>query len=119
MFSNEHRLRKETDIQRVMKSKKGVFDAVCGVKFAPNNLAHSRFAIVVGTKVSKNAVDRNRIRRQYREIIRAHLVQILPGYDVMLLTSKPSLPLDYAAKHTRLLGVLGKAGLLRPANVVA
>lgn len=113
MLSAAHRLRHDTDIARVLKSKKGVFDAACGVKYARNNLPYSRFAVVVGTKVSKNAVDRNRVRRQYREIVRVHLSAFAPGYDVLFLTAKPALDLDYAKKESRLLRVLDKAGLLR------
>ena len=118
MLTAAHRLRHDTDIAKVLKSKKGVFDAACGVKFAPNGLSLSRFAVVVGTKVSKNAVDRNRVRRQYREIIRLHLADLIPGYDVLLLTAKPALPLDYHEKESRILRVLRKAGLLRANTVV-
>lgn len=119
MFSTKHRLRHDKDVQRVLKGKKGVFDAVCGVKYAPNGLLHPRFTVVVGSKVSKHAVDRNRMRRQYREIIRTNLTKIVPGFDILLLVSKPALDMDYASKELRLMGVMGKAGLLRPATAVA
>lgn len=113
MLSAAHRLRNETDIAKALKSKKGSFDAACGVKMVPNGLPVSRFTVVVGTKVSKNAVDRNRIKRQYREIIRLLLADIAPGYDVLFLTAKPALDLDYHEKRDRLVRVLRKAGLLR------
>lgn len=112
MLSHEHRLRKEKDILRTVKSKRGVFDAACGVKFVKNDLTMSRFAIVVGAKVHKSAVQRNRVRRQYREILRLHRAAIAPGYDIALLTAKPALALDYREKEARLLHVLRKAQLL-------
>ena len=112
MFSAKYRLRNDADIAKVLKSKKGAFDAACGVKVRANGLLHSRFTVVVGTKVSKNAVDRNRVKRQYREIIRLHIAELTPGYDVLFLTAKPALALDYHQKQTRLIPVLRKAGLL-------
>lgn len=116
MFPTEHRLRKDTDVARVLKSKLGAFDTACGVKMAKNGLPTSRFSVVVGTKVSKSAVKRNVIRRQYREIIRLRLSDIAPGYDVLLLTSKPAMDLDYRQKEDRLVRVLRKAKLLPPGD---
>ena len=112
MFANEDRLRKDTDVSHVLKSKKGVFDPICGVKFFPNGLPNSRFAIVVGTRVHKSAVRRNHLRRQYREILRAHLGEIAKGFDILLITSKPALELEYADKEARILRVLAKARLI-------
>lgn len=111
MLSKDHRIRKDQDVKRVFAKGKGVFDAVCGVKYAKNDLEASRFAIVVGTKVSKSAVKRNRVKRQYREIIRLMMPDIKPGYDVVLLTSAKALELDSGEKTKRLVGVLKKAKL--------
>ena len=113
MLSVENRLKHETDITKVLKSKKGVFDAACGIKFVKNEKPNSRFAIVVSTKVSKNAVDRNKIRRQYREILGKMLSSIAPGYDVLLLASKPALGLDFSEKEKKLQYVFRKSGLLK------
>jgi len=112
-MNSEHRLRKDLDIAKVLKSKKGVFDSACGMKFVKNDKPISRFAIIVSTKVSKNAVDRNRIRRQYKEILTKQLPAIATGYDVLLLASKPALKLDFAEKETKFLYVLRKSGLLK------
>lgn len=100
------------DIAKVLKSKLGAFDSACGVKIAKNDLSVSRFAVVVGTKVSKNAVDRNRVRRQYRDVIHAALAEIKPGFDVILLASKPALSLDFEEKTKKLRSALYRAKLL-------
>ncbi|MBT4856620.1 ribonuclease P protein component [Candidatus Uhrbacteria bacterium] len=112
MFEQKNRLRHEKDVKLTLKKGRSVFDSVCGVKFRPNGGTDSRFAVVVGIKVHKSAVKRNRVRRQYREIIRTNLTGIKPGMDVMLLTSKGALDLDYDAKKERLMGVLKKAKLV-------
>jgi ribonuclease P protein component len=112
MFSDKNRLRNDKDVERALKSKKSVFDAAAGVKYVANNKADSRITVVVGTKVSKNATDRNRVKRQYREIIRLLLPSLKPGYDMILLVSKPALALDYEQKRDRLTKVFKKSGLL-------
>lgn len=112
MLSKDHRLRHEKDIAKVLKSRAGAFDTACGVKMVKNDRDVSRFAVVVGTKVSKKAVDRNRIRRQYREIIRSMMGAIKPGFDVILLTAKPALTLDYQQKEAKLRSTLHRAKLL-------
>ncbi len=96
----------------MLKSRFGAFDSACGVKMVKNGLVISRFAIVVGTKVSKHAVDRNRVRRQYREILQAAIQELKPGYDVLLLTAKPALALDYQEKEKKLRSTLYRAKLL-------
>lgn len=112
MLSNENRLRQDKDFKQILSKGKGVFDKVCGVRFRKNGLELSRFAVVVGLKVSKSAVKRNKVRRQYREILRNHLTMVKPGFDVILLTSRDALTLDYSEKEKLILGVLEKAGLL-------
>ena len=112
MLAAPYRLRKTLDIARVLKSRAGAFDSACGIKMAKNALSVSRFAVVVGTKVSKNAVDRNRVRRQYREILHAMIKEIRPGFDVILLTAKPSLSLGYQEKEKKLRSTMYRAKLL-------
>ena len=112
MFKQVNRLKKEQDVKAVVKKGKSVFDPVCGVKFLANNSEHSRFVVVVGVRVHKSAVKRNRVKRQYREIVKAHLHEIVPGMDVVLLTSKAALESDYQEKEERLMRVLKKAKLL-------
>lgn len=112
MLAKDFRLRHEKDIAKTLKSKAGAFDTACGVKVVKNNLTASRFAVVVGTKVSKKAVDRNRIRRQYREIVRSMMKEIKPGFDVILLTARPALELDYHQKEAKLRSTLHRAKLL-------
>lgn len=56
------------------------------VKIKPNDLEENRFHIVVSTKVSKKAVQRNKIKRRIREILRKMDLPI--GYDIIIYTNK-------------------------------
>jgi len=95
-----------------VKRGKSVFHPVCGVKFVKNDEGVSRFAVVVGKKVDKSAVVRNKVKRQYREIVRKRLGMIKAGYDVVLLTSKKAIDVSYPDKDEAFEVVLRKAGLL-------
>ncbi len=82
------------------------------MKVRENLLPHSRFGVVIGIKVHKRAVKRNLLRRRIREILRKHLTEIKPGYDVMVMAQTRALDLEYAELETQLLSCLKKLDLL-------
>ncbi|HET7098839.1 MAG TPA: ribonuclease P protein component [Patescibacteria group bacterium] len=45
----------------------------------------SRFAFIVSTKISKDAVDRNRFKRTMSEAVRLSSSILVPGFDVVFL----------------------------------
>jgi len=112
MLPKENRLRHDKDIKALFGKAKSVFDDVCGMKFRENRLDVSRFAVVVGTKVSKRAVDRNRIRRQIRAMIHERLDRIRPGFDVAILVRPGSLKKTRQEIEKHLDSVLHRAKLL-------
>jgi len=86
MLSKINRLAKKKDFERVFKEGRSSYTKLTGVKSAPNDLAIIRFGILVGTKVSKKAVDRNKIKRRVREIIRGKLNDLKNGFDCIIIT---------------------------------
>jgi ribonuclease P protein component len=54
----------------------------------------SRFGIIVSTKISKKATDRNRIKRTLRKAIRLNLDKIKKGRDVVVLAKNGLLLLN-------------------------
>ncbi len=54
---------------------------------------HNRFAFIVSLKVSKKAVDRNRLKRRAREAIRKILPETKPAYDFAVNMFPPALKL--------------------------
>src|SRR3989344_6984192 len=112
MLSAKDRLRHEKDIKALFAEGKGVFDAVCGLKYRKNGLSDSRFAVVVGTKVSKSAVDRNKVRRRIRSVLEARMDAIKPGYDVAFLVRPGAIKKDFKAIETAVVSSLTRAKLL-------
>ena len=95
-----------------MKNGRGAASPSLSVKAAPNKFKHSRFAFVVGLKVSKSAVRRNRIRRQMREVVRLSLEKIKPGYDVMVMARSGISKLDYQGIEKEIMRHLKKLKLI-------
>lgn len=112
MLPNQNRLRHEKDIKALFADGKGVFDSAAGLKLRKNGMERTRFAVVVGTKVSKSAVVRNRVRRQIRSVLEARLTDIKPGFDVAIMVRGEALKLKFPEIEARVVGVLKKAKLL-------
>lgn len=113
MLAKEYRLRLEKDIKTLFTKGKSVFGPLIGMKFRPNRLSVSRFAVVVGTKVSKKAVVRNRLRRQLRAIIYKHLFALADGFDVMLMVKKEAIGKKSSELEAELLALFKKSRLQR------
>jgi len=112
MLPSPNRLRHEKDIKALFADGKGVFDSACGLKLRKNGLGSTRFAVVVGTKVSKLAVVRNRVRRQIRSVLEARLSEIKPGFDVAIMVRGEALKMNFSQIEARIVQVLKKAKLL-------
>lgn len=78
MLKKSHRLAKTTHVKTVFAKGRGFFDTLLTIKYL-KRADTARFTVVVSTKVSKNAVDRNRIKRVLRECIRLHLPSLAAG----------------------------------------
>ena len=88
MLSNSNRLRKKKEIEKVLKTGKSIFARDFKLIVLRNNLKFSRFTIIISNKVSKKAVERNKLKRQIREIIRLNIDKLVFGYDICLLSRK-------------------------------
>lgn len=58
------------------------------------DLNPTRFGFIVSTKVSKKAVERNRIKRALRDAVRILKPQIKNGYDILFIAYQKSLFLE-------------------------
>lgn len=112
MFPLENRLKNDKDIKTLFARGKSVFDISIGLKFCKNKLNNSRFTVVVGTKVSKKAVIRNKIKRRIRAIIEEKLPFITGGFDVMILVKKEVIKQKYPELKDQVEHILKRAKLV-------
>jgi ribonuclease P protein component len=69
MASKICNLAKNKEIKFVFKQGRASYDKIIGVRAVFNNKDRNRATIIVGLKVSKKAVERNKIKRRLKYII--------------------------------------------------
>jgi len=109
MLPQKNRLIKEKDFNRIHKFGNFTGENFLAIKFQRNNLEVSRFGFLVGTKISKKAVERNLVKRRLRESIHLKLNNIKPGYDIIFLTKPEIVGKSYEKIDKAVENVLRKA----------
>jgi ribonuclease P protein component len=87
---NEH-LRRPADFRRVYERRRSVSDGWLIVYACENGLPHLRLGLSVSRKVG-GAVQRNRLRRLYREAFRLTRQAMPGGLDLILIPRRPEPP---------------------------
>lgn len=114
MLSSRYRFHGRGSLRYLLKNGRTARNRLLAVRFINNpHRKNSRVAVVVGKKVSKSAVKRNRIRRRVFEVIRTNWDQLEPGYDVSIaIFSAETQLMQYAALEREILNTLKKAKML-------
>ena len=88
MLSYKNRLIKRGDFKAVYRHGRPLFCAIIGLKVIKNSIGESRIGISIGIKFSKKAVERNRIKRQIREIFRKNIGKLKETVDIVVFVKK-------------------------------
>jgi ribonuclease P protein component len=110
-MKRQDRLRHNVDFQRVRRNGKFHASPLMVLAFLRNELDYSRFGFVVSKRLGK-AVQRNRIKRRMREVIRLHMSQIKPGFDLVFIARQPLNQASYAEIEQLLEKLLKESDLL-------
>ncbi|MDB5164334.1 MAG: ribonuclease [Candidatus Saccharibacteria bacterium] len=85
MISTKHRFHGHNSLRFVYQKGQTVRAGVGSLKYTLNTRRNSyRLAVVVSKKVSKSAVQRNRIRRRIYEAVRLQEAAITKPYDLVI-----------------------------------
>jgi len=87
MLPKKHRINKKL-FEEIFKKGKIFSSSNLSLKIAPTAENRSRFAFVVSSKVAKRAVDRNKIKRRARHIVKKMLPKIEKGLGVIIFFKK-------------------------------
>ena len=88
---------------------------VVAVRVRRTDLAETRFGISTSKRVG-SAVIRNRARRRIREVLRASLHRMTPGWDVLVVARPPIVDADYEALAATIDRLLRKRGVIAGAE---
>ena len=85
MLAQKYRFHGHGSLRYLYRNGETVRNRQILLKYCENkHRIHSRVAIVVGKKVAKSAVKRNRIRRRVFEVVRKHWAHIKPHHDISI-----------------------------------
>lgn len=119
MLSQKYRFHGHGSLRYLHKNGQTVRDRTLLLKYIENTKRpRSRVAVVVGKKVAKSAVKRNRIRRRIFEIIRLHFHEIKPNHDMVFTVFTVDLMMmPYPELEKHVLDLLAAAHLYSLASV--
>lgn len=112
----KYRLRASADFEHVRRHGQAYRNRWVVLLVAPNSLPHSRFGFVVSKRMGK-AVQRNRLKRRLREIVR-HLWQtghVRNGFDVVLIPRTAATTADFETLRRAVHDVFVRASLFEEA----
>lgn len=116
-MQRQHRLKNRRDFRAVFKYGKSTANRYF-VLYVHRKKADEpvRIGVSISKKVAKHAVERNRLKRLIKEIVRHRIAQISPGQDLVIIARKHSVNLDYEQVEQSLLQLFDKARLITRKN---
>jgi ribonuclease P protein component len=111
MLPKQARLRKNRNFDLVYKKGKCYPDKNLSLYVLVNDLPFSRCGFSISKKVSKKAVDRNKLKRQLSFIFREESKEIKSCVDIVCVARKNLLNLNYLEMKTIVKNLLDKAKL--------
>jgi len=111
MLPKQNRLKKKKDCDSVIKQGRHNADRFLVLKFKSNSLEQSRIGFVVSKKISKKAVERNRIKRRLREIVKKEISELKNGIDLVFLVKKNIITAEFSEIEYSVKSLLKKSGL--------
>jgi ribonuclease P protein component len=113
MLADPHRIRRQRDFDIIHKRGRFFGGGFLSIKTYKTHFSYSRFAVLVSVKVSKRAVDRNKVKRQIKAVLQKQLPLIKDGFDVVFFTQKDILNKDFAEIEKKVVSLLKKARLYK------
>ncbi len=124
MLQQQNRLRKKRDIEITFEEGRFIGGQLLNLKvwkvdtlkYPKRGYTESelKFAFVVGVKIEKKAVGRNRLKRQMREVVRLLLKdnKLKIGFFVLVMAKKEMVGKEYHEIEKDILFILRRSGLL-------
>lgn len=86
MLPKNNRLTSRFDYAKLKKTGRKYQSLSFALLYQENNHLPCRFGVIVSTRISRKATQRNKIKRQLREVLFKLIPRLLPGFDFLFLT---------------------------------
>ena len=94
MLEKKNRICKNKEFDRVFTGQ-SFYAKFLGLKVGDSRFSETRIGVLVGLKVSKKAVIRNKLKRQIRSIISQELPLLKDGKDLVVITLPSIIDVDF------------------------
>lgn len=112
MLPLRNRLKKREDFAIVFSKGAYAAGSGLGIKYLPNDSDSSRIGFPIGKKYSKKSVVRNRSRRVLRAASANLILEMKPGFDVIVLINPIYQNIEFEKTAAELKKIFRKANLL-------
>ncbi len=108
MLAKDIKLSRKDNIREIIETGTEIRSSYFVIKISPSDSDHTKFAVVVSSKISKKAVERNKLRRRIYEIIRLNLnkFSIEPAEKIVILTRSRAISASYKTLENELIKIL-------------
>jgi ribonuclease P protein component len=103
-----------SDFARVYKRGRRARGALLGVVVLENELGRTRMGLSVSKRHARRAVDRNKVRRLFREAFRLERERLPAGLDLVLIAGDPGRPPALEALRAELVQLTLRAQAKKP-----
>ena len=105
-------LKKNADFQHVYKRGRSIANPLFVIVYFKNRFGYTRVGFSVSKKFG-NAVERNRIKRQLREIYRQNTFMIKDGFDIIFVVRKNAKQASFSDMQKAVIKLLSGAKILK------
>lgn len=117
-MKRRYRVRTDKRFQEIRRQGRSFVNHLLVLCVLPNDLPYTRFGFTVNSRIG-SAVQRNRIKRRLREIMRLQQDSLQPGWDVILIARQPIRTADYHEMETACARLLRRAQLFQTSKAHA
>ena len=94
-------------------NSRSISSSFFAARVKPNKLLLNRFGVVIGKKIDKRAVNRNRIKRLIHTVIQELQDDAKQGFDFLFIARRSAVGKTKNDFHLVIKEMLGKEGLLK------
>src|SRR5665648_271177 len=109
-MNNENKITKNSDYRIVYSKGKSHSDYNLVLYIKKRNNLENRFGITTAKKM-KRAVDRNKVRRRIKEIVRKNFNSVSVGYDIVIMCRLNGKNADFSGLEKSYLRLLKKSNV--------
>ena len=110
-MKKKYRIKDSNRIQSILNTRRKKADGFFSVYVSDNTLEHFRYALSVGKKFG-NAVERNKVKRRIRMILKDHVDETIPQ-DVFIIIRPQASKLSFQSIEKKLLKLLNAHKIIR------